>query len=303
MSKAYHQSVLLHESIESLDIRPKGIYVDLTYGGGGHSRAILEKLGPEGRLYAFDQDIDAFRNRMDDSRLQLIHQNFAFAADHLMALGIQGVDGVLADLGVSSFQLDNDLSGFSYREGIPLDMRMDKTATNTASIILNTYPAEKLHKIFQEYGEVRNAKQLAQHIVIARSVKAFEMSQDLNDILNMIKFGHFESYAAPIYQALRMEVNQELSKLKEMLDSISRMIKPNGRLAVITFHSLEDRTVKNFMRYGEFNNEPSRDIFGKSKPWPWKLVAKKTIRPGKEEQKQNPRSRSAKLRTMIREED
>ena len=297
----YHKSVLLNESVEALNIKPNGVYIDMTYGGGGHSRHLLSQLDPEGKLYAFDQDENAFQNKIDDERLTLIHQNFENAFDYLTALGVEEVDGVLADLGVSSFQLNDDASGFSYRPNVDLDMRMDKSITTSAKDILNSYSEEALQNIFQKYGEVRNAKTLAQKIVEMRLGKKFQYSDDLNEVLRGIQFGIFETYAAPIYQALRMEVNQELQVLERMLSSIVNIIKIGGRLSVITFHSLEDRTVKNFMKYGEFNDEPTTDIFGKRKLWNWKLVNKKPIGPSEEEIKKNSRSRSAKLRVMERE--
>ena len=297
----YHKSVLLNESVEALNVKPNGVYIDMTYGGGGHSRHLLSQLDPEGKLYAFDQDENAFQNKIDDERLTLIHQNFENAFDYLTALGVEEVDGVLADLGVSSFQLNDDASGFSYRPNVDLDMRMDKSITTSAKDILNSYSEEALQNIFQKYGEVRNAKTLAQKIVEMRLGKKFQYSDDLNEVLRGIQFGIFETYAAPIYQALRMEVNQELQVLERMLSSIVNIIKIGGRLSVITFHSLEDRTVKNFMKYGEFNDEPTTDIFGKRKLWNWKLVNKKPIGPSEEEIKKNSRSRSAKLRVMERE--
>ena len=297
----YHKSVLLNESVEALNVKPNGVYIDMTYGGGGHSRHLLSQLDPEGKLYAFDQDENAFQNKIDDERLTLIHQNFENAFDYLTALGVEEVDGVLADLGVSSFQLNDDASGFSYRPNVDLDMRMDKSITTSAKDILNSYSEEALQNIFQKYGEVRNAKTLAQKIVEMRLGKKFQYSDDLNEVLRGIQFGIFETYAAPIYQALRMEVNQELQVLERMLSSIVNIIKIGGRLSVITFHSLEDRTVKNFMKYGEFNDEPTTDIFGKRKSWNWKLVNKKPIGPSEEEIKKNLRSRSAKLRVMERE--
>lgn len=298
MTRGYHTSVLLHECIEGLAIHPDGTYVDLTFGGGGHSRAILERLSESGRLIAFDQDENALANRWDDSRLEVYHSNFSEAYEYLLAIGVTSVDGVLADLGVSSFQLDNDESGFSYRDHIDLDMRMNKNSEMTAADILNSYSVEQLQQVFQDYGEVRNAKSLAQRITEARCIKPLLKSEDLNEILNQIKFGTFPSYAAPIYQALRMEVNRELDVLKQMMESITLMIKPKGRLAMITFHSLEDRLVKNYMKYGEFTDQPTSDIYGRRKKWDWKLITKKPITPSEEEQKINPRSRSAKLRIL-----
>lgn len=294
----YHISVLLNESINSLCLNKDGVYVDLTYGGGGHSKLLLDQLGPKGKLYAFDQDESAFQNKWDDARLELIRENFENASDYLVAIGIEEVDGVLADLGVSSFQFNDDASGFSYRSNIELDMRMDKRMAIAAKDILNTYNEEQLQWIFQEYGEVRNAKTLATRIIEKRAHKKFEKSDDLNEILLAIKFGPFESYAAPVYQALRMEVNDELGTLKRMLESMSKLVKVGGRISIITFHSLEDRIVKNYMKYGEFDEQTTTDIFGKRKEWPWKVIAKKAIAPSAAEIKQNSRSRSAKLRVM-----
>jgi 16S rRNA (cytosine1402-N4)-methyltransferase len=299
MESTYHKSVLLDESIEALKLQHEGIYVDLTFGGGGHSKAILSQLGETGKLYCFDQDEYALKNKIEDPRCILIRENFENAADYLMAIGVEQVDGVLADLGVSSFQFDHDASGFSFRDGIDLDMRMDKRSVLTAKDILNNYSQEQLQKIFQEYGEVRNSKTLANRIIAFRMISKFEKSNDLNQILDAIKFGHFTSYAAPVYQALRMEVNKESDVLKNMLQSIVPIIKPQGRLAIITFHSLEDRIVKNFMKYGDFENTPEADdLFGKKKKLDWKIVHKKPIEPQKEEIKRNSRSRSAKLRVI-----
>jgi 16S rRNA (cytosine1402-N4)-methyltransferase len=294
----YHISVLLNESIDSLNLMEDGVYVDLTYGGGGHSKLLLDRLGSKGKLYAFDQDESAFQNKWDDNRLELIRENFENASDYLLAIGVEEVDGVLADLGVSSFQFNDDASGFSYRSNIDLDMRMDKRMAISAKDILNTYSEEQLQWIFQEYGEVRNSKTLATRIIEKRVHKKFEKSDDLNEILLGIKFGPFESYAAPVYQALRMEVNDELGTLKRMLESISKIVKVGGRISIITFHSLEDRIVKNYMKYGEFEEQPTTDIFGKRKEWHWKVIAKKAIAPSASEIKQNSRSRSAKLRVM-----
>jgi 16S rRNA (cytosine1402-N4)-methyltransferase len=249
-------------------------------------------------LYAFDQDESAFQNKWDDNRLELIRENFENACDYLLAIGVEEIDGVLADLGVSSFQFNDDASGFSYRSNIDLDMRMDKRMAISAKDILNTYSEEQLQWIFQEYGEVRNSKTLATRIIEKRVHKKFEKSDDLNEILLGIKFGPFESYAAPVYQALRMEVNDELGTLKRMLESISKIVKVGGRISIITFHSLEDRIVKNYMKYGEYEEQPTTDIFGKRKEWHWKVIAKKAIAPSAAEIKQNSRSRSAKLRVM-----
>jgi 16S rRNA (cytosine1402-N4)-methyltransferase len=298
MEKSYHVSVLLLETIQSLGIKEDGIYVDLTFGGGGHSRAILNALGPKGKLFAFDQDASAQRNAIEDARFQLIQENFANAAAYLQAVGVFSINGMMADLGVSSYQLDEDEKGFSYRQGISLDMRMDQRHGLKASDILNTYSEVELKRIFQDYGEVRNAKTLAKCIVERRQLASFEISDDLNEILHRIRFGDFEKYAAPIYQALRIEVNDEMGTLKQMMRSMSEIIAPEGRMSIITFHSLEDRLVKNFMKNGDFTDTPETDLFGKKKPWDWKLLTKKPIEASSEEISVNSRSRSAKLRVI-----
>lgn len=290
---------MLKESVASLNITTDGVYVDMTFGGGGHSREILNSLGDSGQLYSVDQDLDAEQNALEDSRFHFIHQNFSEATAHLMAIGVSDVNGILADLGVSSFQLDDDNSGFSYRSDINLDMRMNENSPIKASDILNTYSQKKLQDIFQEYGEVRNARTLAGRIVENRSQIQYQKSDDLNQVIREVMIGQFEAYAAPVYQALRMEVNDEIGCLKKMLTSLDDIMISGGRVAIISFHSLEDKIVKNFMKYGLTEGEPEVDIMGnKLTNWNWKVLTKKPIVPSEEEVKQNPRSRSAKLRVM-----
>ncbi len=296
MNTNYHTSVLLHESIDALHIVPNGVYVDFTFGGGGHSRAILERLNADGRLYAFDQDEDAWSNEIEDDRLIIIHQNFRHCKKFLRVEGVTKVNGILADLGVSSFQFDTAEKGFSYRFDAALDMRMDKRSDITAASILNTYSETALKEIFEKYGEVRNAKTLAKTIVDKRQAHRIESVQDFNDMLEPLSFGAMYKYAAPVYQALRIEVNDELNALKDMLTQSAELLDEGGRLAVITFHSLEDRLVKNFMKSGVFEGEVEKDFFGNAPNQVLKVITKKPIEASAEELKNNSRSRSAKLR-------
>lgn len=296
MSENYiHKSVLLNESIEALNIKPDGCYVDLTFGGGGHSKIILEQLGPKGKLFGFDQDADALENAIQDDRFCLIHQNFRYFQKFLRIEGVTKVDGILADLGVSSYQFDTADKGFSYRFDTALDMRMDKRNSLTAADVLNTYSESQLKELFEKYGEVRNAKSLAKEIVAKRSISKIHKVSDFNTILQPMSFGNLYKYAAPVYQALRIEVNDEINALKDMLIQSAEVLAENGRLAVITFHSLEDRLVKNFIRCGKFEGEPEKDMFGNFS-WHLKAVTKKPIEAGEEELKENNRARSAKLR-------
>ena len=296
MSEQYiHKSVLLNESIDALQIKPNGIYVDLTFGGGGHSKMILQYLGPEGKLFAFDQDTDVMQNNLVDPRFKLINQNFRFFHKMLRIEGIQKVDGILADLGVSSFQFDTASKGFSYRFDTELDMRMDQHNKVTAASILNTYSEEQLKEMFEKYGEVRNSKTLAKEIVKKRIQNKILKVSDFNDVLQPLSFGNMYKYAAPVYQALRIEVNDEIQVLKEMLEQCPEALNRQGRIAIITFHSLEDRLVKNFFRCGKFDGEPVKDMFGNFS-WSLKGVNKKPIEVSQEELNENKRSRSAKLR-------
>lgn len=292
---SYHITVLLQEAIKALAIRPEGVYVDATFGGGGHSRLILQHLGQQGQLIAFDQDEDARRNLIEDTRLTFYDQNFKELKRMLRYGGIRKVDGILADLGVSSHQFDEADRGFSYRFDAPLDMRMNQAEGKTAAFILNNYGANELQTLLSEYGEVRNARTLAQAIVQAREGKKIQNISDLMQILTPLSIGDKMRYLSQVFQALRIEVNDELGVLKEFLQQSLEMLAPGGRLAVITFHSLEDRLVKNFMKSGNFEGELQSDFYGNINR-PFKVLTKKPIEPSDAEVKANPRARSAKLR-------
>lgn len=295
----YHLSVLLEECLEGLKIKPNGIYVDTTFGGGGHSRAILSKLNSDGRLIAFDQDIDAFANTIDDPRFKLVHANFENLEKHLRVLGIKEVDGILADLGVSSHQFDTSTRGFSIRFDGPLDMRMNTLSNLTAADVLNTYSEEGLVTIFSLYGEVPNSKRLANAIVNARVNAAFKTTSHFLQFINEFVMGERHKYQAQVFQALRIEVNNELGALEALLVSSANVLAGDGRLVVLTFHSLEDRLVKQYMKNGVFDDEPVKDEFGRTNK-PLSLVNKKPIVASIQELKQNTRSRSAKLRVAFR---
>jgi 16S rRNA (cytosine1402-N4)-methyltransferase len=291
----YHIPVLLHECIDGLAIQPDGVYIDATFGGGGHSREIMKHLSADGRLIGFDQDADAEKNAIDDERFTLIRANFRHMRRFLRLQGITQVDGILADLGVSSHQFDEGSRGFSYRFEGPLDMRMSQGDSTTAADVLNTYDAESLQQIFSEYGELRNAKTFAHAIVAKRTQSSFRTTADLRAICEQEVKGELHRYMAQVYQALRMEVNDELGALKDLLTESRELLKPGGRLAVITFHSLEDRLVKNYMKHSTFEDEPEKDFFGNFERH-WKVITKKPITAGPEESKKNTRSHSAKLR-------
>ncbi|MCE4217262.1 16S rRNA (cytosine(1402)-N(4))-methyltransferase RsmH [Aquirufa antheringensis] len=294
----YHTSVLLHECIDGLHIDPAGTYVDVTFGGGGHSKAILAKLGPEGRLYSFDQDPDAWEQaeKIDDERLTLITANFRHLEKYLRLHRVKQVDGILADFGVSSFQLDAPERGFSIRFDGPLDMRMGPSASMTAAELLNSYSADELQRILGMYGEVKNARTLAQAIIQARTRKALETTQEFKEILNKLAPKHREfKYFAQVFQAIRIEVNQELAVIEEFLAQAPAVLKPEGRLVIMSFHSLEDRLVKNFIKAGNVQGKEDKDLFGVVHR-PFESVIRKPITASEEELKLNPRSRSAKLR-------
>ena len=294
----YHTSVMLHECIDGLRIDPAGTYVDVTFGGGGHSKAILDKLGPEGRLFSFDQDPDAWEQaeKIDDERLTLITANFRYLEKYLRLHRVKQVDGILADFGVSSFQLDAPERGFSIRFDGPLDMRMGPSASMTAAELLNSYSAEELQRILGMYGEVKNARTLAQPIIQARTRKALETTQEFKEILNKLAPKHREfKYFAQVFQAIRIEVNQELAVIEEFLAQAPAILKPEGRLVVMSFHSLEDRLVKNFIKAGNVQGKEDKDMFGVVHR-PLESVIRKPITASEEELKLNPRSRSAKLR-------
>lgn len=291
----YHVSVLLDESIKSLSIRPDGKYVDVTFGAGGHSRSILNELSAKGHLYAFDQDEDAVENIIHDTRFTLIEANFRYLKRFLRLEGISEVDGILADLGVSSHQLDFPERGFSYRFDAPLDMRMNIKSDMSAADLLRTYSEESLVEILSNYGEVRNSKSLAKAIINARKFADIKTTFDFNRVLDQNVMGLRLKYFSQVYQALRMEVNDEIGALKDMLEDGLAVLKPGGRFSVITFHSIEDRVVKNFFKSGNFDGEVEKDEFGNIQR-PFSLVNKKVIMADSKEQKVNVRSRSAKLR-------
>jgi 16S rRNA (cytosine1402-N4)-methyltransferase len=291
----YHNPVLLKESVEGLNIKSDGLYVDVTYGGGGHSREILKHL-TTGKLYAFDQDDDAFANRITDEKLILIKQNFRYMKNFLKMYNALPVDGILADLGVSSHQFDEGTRGFSTRfEGV-LDMRMDQSGKETAADIINHYEEQALIKIFSEYGEVENSKRLAACIVKERAVKPIKTTEELKQaIISCTPKMKPQQYLAKVFQALRIAVNRELDVLQEFLMQCTEVLKPGGRLAVISYHSLEDRLVKNFIRSGNFEGKVEQDFYG-NKLVNFKAVNRQIITPGEAELTDNSRSRSAKLR-------
>lgn len=298
----YHISVLLNESIDYLQVVPGGVYVDATFGGGGHAGLILEKLKGKGRLYGFDQDADALQNAQQavfqkDGNFTLVHSNFRYVKRQLRAEGVKvgSVQGILADLGVSSHQLDSAERGFSYRFDAALDMRMDTRDGATAADVLNQYSAAELQRVLGELGEVRNAKTLAEAIVRTRENQPFRTTGELVDLCEKYFMGDRMRYRSQVFQALRMEVNDELGALEEFLTASFEMLAPGGRLAVITFHSLEDRMVKNFLKTGNIEGEMKKDFYGNIDR-PWELITKKAIEPGDAEVKQNVRARSSKLR-------
>ena len=292
----YHVPVLLQESIDGLDIKPDGVYVDVTFGGGGHSKEILRRLGKKGHLYSFDQDEDAERNIVDDERFTFVRSNFRYLKNWMRYYGVDHIDGLLADLGVSSHHFDDETRGFSFRFDAPLDMRMNKRAGMTAAEILNTYNEEQLSDIFYLYGELKNARKLASAIVKARSEQRIETTGDLMKVTEkLFQREREKKEMAKMFQALRIEVNHEMTALKEMLNGAKDVLGEGGRLSVITYHSLEDRIVKNFMKAGNVEGKVKQDFFGRSEA-PLRAITNKVIIPDEEEQERNPRSRSAKLR-------
>ncbi|MBL7814522.1 MAG: 16S rRNA (cytosine(1402)-N(4))-methyltransferase RsmH [Saprospiraceae bacterium] len=295
MSATYHTTVLLNEAVEALNVRPDGTYVDATFGGGGHSRLILMGLTTNGKLIGFDQDEDVRSQMLEDKRFMFLNHNFRELKRMLRFSAIRRVDGILADLGVSSHQFDEAERGFSYRFDAPLDMRMNQNEGKTAADILNSFTAENLQKILSEYGEVRNAKTLAQALVAARSGKIFQNISDLLAVSDPLSMGDKIRYRSQVFQALRMEVNDEVGALKDFLQQSLDVLTTGGRLAVITFHSIEDRLVKNFMKSANFDGELQSDFYGNIHR-PFKVITKKPIEPTQEEIRNNPRARSAKLR-------
>ena len=290
----YHKPVLLYESISALQIQSHGIYVDATYGGGGHSKEILKEL-KDGKLVAFDQDTDAEKNVTGDEKLIFVQQNFRYLKRFLKLYNALPIDGIIADLGVSSHQFDTPARGFSLRFDAQLDMRMNTSQSLTAREVLNKYDENDLLKIFSRYGEIRNSKSLASAIISARKSQKIETIEQLKSIVKPLVKGIENKYFAQLFQALRIEVNQELEALKEFLQQSAEVLKTGGRIAVISYHSLEDRLVKNFFKTGNFEGEDEKDFFGNKKNI-FKIITKKPITPSENEIAENPRARSAKMR-------
>ena len=292
----YHIPALLDECINGLNIKSDGVYADVTFGGGGHSRAIMSKLGENGRLLGFDQDIDALRNKLDDSRFTFVHGNFSFLKNFVRYYGIDALDGILADLGVSFHHFDDGERGFSFRQDSRLDMRMNQKATVDAATVLATYSEEQLASVLYLYGELKQSRRMASAIVKARSEGEIDTTARLTQVvMPFIRKSQEKKELAQVFQALRIEVNHEIDALKSMLQQSLQVLKPGGRLVVITYHSLEDRLVKNFMRSGNVEGKIEKDFYGRVNT-PWRLVNNKVITASDEEVERNPRSRSAKLR-------
>jgi len=295
----YHKPVLLTESVDALVSNPDGVYVDVTFGGGGHSREILSRLSEKGRLFSFDQDSDALNNAIEDPRFTLINQNFRFLENSLLMYGVAQVDGVLADLGVSSHQFDQAERGFSIRSDAPLDMRMNNMQSLDAQSVVNDYEEELLADIFYYYGELREARKLAREIVRYRKETRIVTTEDLKKVFSYIPAHKSNKFFAQVFQAIRIEVNQELDALKEMLVQSSNVLKKDGRLVIISYHSLEDRLVKKFLKNGMFEGEPERDVYGNYQKV-FELPYRKAIVPTDEEIEENSRARSAKMRVGIK---
>lgn len=301
MSYNYHTPVMLQEAVEGLNIKPKGVYVDLTFGGGGHSREILTHLSPEGHLYGFDQDLDAQAGAPNDERFTFVRSNFRFVKNWMMYFEHEHIDGILADLGVSSHHLDEGERGFSFRYDAPLDMRMNQRARLTARQVVNEYSEEQLTNILRLYGELKQSRQLATAIIKARTQSPIETTGQLAEILTpQLGRQREKKDMAKVFQALRIEVNSEMAALRQMLDASAQLLVPGGRLVVLTYHSLEDRMVKNIMRSGNIEGQVEQDMYGTILS-PLRPVGKMQI-PCEEEQAENPRSRSAKLRIAERVE-
>ena len=295
----YHKPVLLKESVDALVNNPDGVYVDVTFGGGGHSREILSRLSEKGRLFSFDQDSDALNNAIEDSRFTLINQNFRFLENSLLMYGVNQVDGILADLGVSSHQFDQAERGFSIRSDAPLDMRMNNMQSLDAQSVVNDYEEELLADIFYYYGELREARKLAREIVRYRKETRIVTTEDLKKVFSYIPAHKSNKFFAQVFQAIRIEVNQELEALQELLVQSCRILRKGGRLVVISYHSLEDRLVKMFLKYQMFEGEPERDIYGNYEK-KFELPYRKAIVPTDEEIEDNSRARSAKMRVGIK---
>lgn len=296
----YHVPVLLTASVDGLNVRPDGTYVDVTLGGAGHSREILRRLGPDGRLLGFDQDLDAQANAPDDVRFTFVRSNFRYLANWLRYYGVAPVDGILADLGVSSHHFDDATRGFSFRFDAPLDMRMNVRARQTAADVVNRYGEADLARIFQLYGELKNGRRLAAALVRRRTEKPVETVENLIEVVRpLIGRDREKKDMARVFQALRIEVNHEMDALHELLDAAVRALRPGGRLVVLTYHSLEDRMVKNYVRAGNIDGRVEQDFFG-NRLAPFRAVNNRVIIPDEAEQTANPRSRSAKLRIAER---
>ena len=295
----YHKPVLLTESVDALVSNPDGVYVDVTFGGGGHSREILSRLSEKGRLFSFDQDSDALNNAIEDPRFTLINQNFRFLENSLLMYGVAQVDGVFGDLGVSSHQFDKAERGFSIRSDAPLDMRMNKMQDIDAYKVVNEYDEEALADIFYYYGELREARKLAREIVNKRKSADIKTTEDLKKVFSYVPAHKSNKFFAQVFQAIRIEVNQELDALKEMLMQSSNVLKKDGRLVIISYHSLEDRLVKKFLKNGMFEGEPERDVYGNYQKV-FELPYRKAIVPTDEEIEDNSRARSAKMRVGIK---
>ena len=295
-AETYHVPVLLKESVDGLDIKSDGIYVDVTFGGGGHSREILSRLGKKGHLYSFDQDADAEQNIVDDDRFTFVRSNFRYISNWMRYYGVGQIDGLLADLGVSSHHFDDETRGFSFRYDAPLDMRMNKRAGKTAADILNEYSEKALADVFYLYGELKNARRITAAICAYRQQKRIETTADLTKATKkLIRTEKEKKDMARLYQALRIEVNHEMDALRDMLKSATNLLTKEGRLSVITYHSLEDRIVKNVMKAGNAEGKVDQDFFGRISS-PFRTVSNKVITPTEDELQMNPRSRSAKLR-------
>ena len=302
-AETYHVSVLLKESVDGLDIQPDGIYVDVTFGGGGHSREILSRLGTNGRLFGFDQDADAESNIMNDNRFTFVRSNFRYLKNWMRFYEVEKIDGLLADLGVSSHHFDDETRGFSFRFDAPLDMRMNKRAGMTAADVLSNYTEEQLADIFYLYGELKNARKIASVVVKARQDSPIETTGQLLQLTEKIFAREREKKeVTKLFQALRIEVNHEMDALREMLNSACQLLRPGGRMSVITYHSLEDRIVKNMMRAGNAEGKVEQDFFGRAKS-PLHLINNRVIVPTDDELQRNPRSRSAKLRISEKNND
>ena len=302
-AKTYHIPVLMKDSVDGLNIGSAGIYVDVTFGGGGHSREILSRLDADGHLYSFDQDADAEKNIINDNRLTFVRSNFRYLKNWMRYNGVDHIDGLLADLGVSSHHFDDESRGFSFRFDAPLDMRMNKRDGTTAADVVNTYDEERLADIFYLYGELKNSRKIAAALVKARAAHKIETTQDfIGAVESLFRREREKKDMAKLFQALRIEVNNEMTALKEMLRSATELLRPGGRLSVITYHSLEDRIVKNVMKTGNPEGKMKQDFFGRIET-PFTLINNKVITPDDEELANNPRSRSAKLRIAEKKDD